>query len=68
MFRIIAIGSIIVLPFLLTAEGAIAQRPAAKMSATGGQCPVGTCGKTGQPYAKNIKLCSAANCKNGGPK
>jgi hypothetical protein len=26
-------------------------------------CPAGTCSKAGTPYAKDVKYCSAANCR-----
>jgi hypothetical protein len=26
-------------------------------------CPAGTCSRAGTPYAKDVKYCSAANCK-----
>ena len=26
-------------------------------------CPVGTCSRMGTPYAKDVKYCSAANCR-----
>jgi hypothetical protein len=31
--------------------------------AKGMKCPDGTCSKIGTPYAKDVKYCSAANCK-----
>jgi hypothetical protein len=31
--------------------------------AKGTPCPAGTCSKIGTPYAKDIKYCSAANCR-----
>jgi len=32
-------------------------------AAMGMRCPDGTCSKIGTPYAKDVKYCSAANCK-----
>lgn len=40
---------------------------AQKVGASGNSimCPVSTCGKTGTQRAKDVKNCSAANCKKG---
>jgi hypothetical protein len=32
-------------------------------AATAGKCPDNTCAKDGSGFAKNVKNCSAANCK-----
>jgi len=31
-------------------------------------CPVNTCGKSGNAVAKDVKYCSAANCRKNGAK
>ena len=67
MLNAIAIGGVIVLPFLFTVESANAQwTPAGKMGGSTGtaQCPVGTCAKDGGKIARAAKFCSAANCKS----
>lgn len=33
-----------------------------------GTCPAGTCSKLGTSFAKNVKFCSASNCKKGASK
>lgn len=67
MLKAIAIGSAIVLPFLVTIDGAKAQwTPAGKMGGGAGavRCPAGTCAKDGGAIARAAKFCSAANCKS----
>ena len=32
-------------------------------SGNSGYCPAGTCARDGGKYAKNLKFCSAANCR-----
>jgi hypothetical protein len=36
---------------------------ASGQAATAGKCPNNTCAKDGSGFAKNLKNCSAANCK-----
>ena len=36
---------------------------ASGQAATAGKCPDNTCAKDGSGFAKNLKYCSAANCK-----
>ena len=81
MTRTIAVASIIALLLLLRIQDAGAQGPLKEMDPNFGRCPAGTCAKNGGPVAKDVKLCSAANCssknsgqcpagtcaKNGGP-
>ena len=35
----------------------------AEQAASSGKCPNNTCAKDGSGFAKNLKYCSAANCK-----
>ena len=67
MLKIVAIAVIGILPFLFNASEANAQ---GKQFSTNNsiRCPVNTCGKSGKERAKDIKYCSAANCKKNGPK
>ena len=81
MMRTIAVASIIALLFLLSIQDAGAQGPRKEIDPSFGRCPIGTCARNGGPVAKDVKLCSAANCssknsgqcpagtcaKNGGP-
>ena len=36
---------------------------ASGQAATAGKCPNNTCARDGSGFAKNLKYCSAANCK-----
>jgi hypothetical protein len=67
MLKIVAIAAIVILPFLFNADQAYAQ---GKMGAMGNtvRCPVNTCSKMGTERAKDIRNCSAANCRKNGPK
>jgi hypothetical protein len=37
--------------------------PKMQMSGKNGACPAGTCAKNGGSFAKDVKFCSAYNCK-----
>jgi hypothetical protein len=67
MLKIMAIAAVVVFPFVLGAAEANAQ---GKQLSTRNlvRCPAGTCSKLGTEQAKDIRACSAANCRKSGPK
>ena len=67
MWRLIAIGSVIALPFFASLQDAKAQRRYST-SMTAGTCPIGPCAMNGGPKARNVKNCSPANCRKNGTK
>ena len=67
MLKVAAIAAIVILPFLFNAEEASARR-AGEISGTSGQCPVNQCGPRGLNRAKDVRTCSASNCRKSGRK
>lgn len=68
MRKIVAIAAIGILPFLFNG-GANAQGGGARgASGKSVRCPVNTCSKIGTERAKDVRYCSAANCRKNGPK
>jgi hypothetical protein len=48
--------------------GAFAQMaPKMQMSGKSGTCPAGTCAKNGGSFAKDVKYCTAFNCRRAKP-
>jgi hypothetical protein len=66
MLKILTLMSIATL-LLVVSPGAPAlaqfKGTPAGQAAASGKCPNNTCAKDGSGFAKNIKNCSAANCK-----
>ena len=67
MLKLITVAAIAIVPFLLDAGEANAQGKAGLRGDTV-RCPSNTCGKRGVERAKDVRNCSAANCRKNGPK
>jgi hypothetical protein len=66
MLKILTLMSVATLLLVVShGEPALAQfkGTASGQAATAGKCPNNTCAQDGSGFAKNIKNCSAANCK-----
>jgi hypothetical protein len=64
MLKTAVVAIIAAIPFLFSAGEVRAQHK----GYNGVDCPVGTCGGTGGPRAREAKFCKASNCPKGAPK
>jgi hypothetical protein len=62
ILTILTVATVLVFTLGETANAQFKGTPSGQAS-TAGRCPDNTCAKDGSGFAKNVKNCSAANCK-----
>jgi hypothetical protein len=66
MPKIVTVVSVAALLLVLNLQGtanAQLRSTASGQTAASGKCPTNTCAKDGSGFAKNVRNCSAANCR-----
>lgn len=63
ILTIVTVATLLLAFNLLGSANAQFKGSASGQAATAGKCPNNTCAQDGSGFAKNVKNCSAANCK-----